>query len=280
MTVQLTRMTKSVDDFSLGPVDLTLEPGTVTVLAGSNSSGKSLLLKTILNLVKKDDGEVKIFGEHVPGNTEQWIGRVGYMPQALIGCETFTGEELKSLVSRWYPNWDDCFFNTIAERLNIPLKKKYGKMSKGAQQKLSFALTIPRNPELLLLDEPTSHMDIPAKQIWLDILVEWMEAEERTILMATHNVDEIRKIADYISVMRNGKIIGTFEKEAFTRSYKRYWLHKLPVHPVPGEAAREEGVIISRLPFETEQYFRVQNIEYTDVRPLDLEEIITMMLKG
>lgn len=162
--IEITNLEKQVDDFHLGPIDLNIEPETITALVGNNGSGKSTLLKIIMNLVKQTSGNVNIFGTPNNGNDESWKKMIAYQPQTTIGFDPFTGKALRDLISEWYPNWDETLFQEVVHEFELSLSKKYGRLSPGSQQKLAFALTIARNAPILILDEPTAHIDIPSKK--------------------------------------------------------------------------------------------------------------------
>ncbi|MFD2045299.1 ATP-binding cassette domain-containing protein [Ornithinibacillus salinisoli] len=277
--IEVSHIRKQIDDFHLGPIDLKVEPGTITSLVGNNGSGKSTLLKLMMNLVNPDLGYVKVFSQSIYGQDESWKNLVAYQPQTIIGWNVFTGNALKELISSLYVNWDDTLFDKLVDLFNIPLNKKFGKLSQGVQQKLNLALTIPRNAPLLILDEPTSFMDIPSKKILMDVLVDWMDQGDRAIIIASHQIEDIRKLSDYLFVLHNGEMIGNFEKEALTESYKRYWTNTLlPNDPVPGEVSRNHQQIISNQPEMTEAFFQEQNVQWTNRTALDLEEIISILL--
>lgn len=277
--LEVTNVKKKVDIFHLGPVNLKVEPGTITVLVGDNGSGKSTLMKIIMNLAKADEGDVKMFDRFVSGDNEDWKKHVAYQPQKVIGYDPLTGTDLVELISHWYPTWDQAMFDGLAVKLNIPLNVKFAKLSQGVQQKLSFALTISRNPKLLILDEPTAFIDIPSQQLFIDIITEWMEDGERSILLASHQTGDIKKLADYLTVLRSGKMIGHFEKEELIESYRSYWLiEPIPSIDIPGEVSRRDQALISNKPSETEAFFKKNNIEYTNSSAVSLEEIITILL--
>lgn len=276
---RLNRVTKNIDGFQLGPIDLEFESGFVTALVGSNGAGKSTLLKILMNLVKQNDGSVTLFGQQVDGNSEDWKAKVAYMPQTYPGPLPFTGSELKKLTARWYPNWDEPLFQKMVEQFQIPLEKKFEKLSQGVQQKLKFALTLARNPQLLILDEPTSHVDIPAKKLMIDLLIDWLEQGERTILLATHQVEDIRKLADYIVIMDDGDNLGKHEKDELMSQYKRYWIEgNLPTATVPGEIERRNGVLVTKCPAQTEEFLQKRGITWSASATLELDEIISIML--
>lgn len=278
--VEITQLQKEIDDFQLGPIDFTVEPGTITALVGNNGSGKSTFIKLIMNLAKTAQGTIKVCDQIVGGQDESWKMEVAYQPQTTIGSDAFTGEVLRDLVSHFYPNWDEKLFMKVVQLLDINLKKRYGKLSQGSQQKLNFALTIARNVRLLILDEPTAHIDILSKKIIIDLLVDWMEKnDERAIIIASHQIEDIRKLSDYLYVLSNGQPIGHFEKEALTESYRRYFLNGAPpLTTIPGEVSREDHSLISNQPEETERFLTENDLEWSSRTALELEEIITILL--
>lgn len=275
----ITGIKKSIEQFELGPIDLTVEPGTITTLVGSNGSGKSTVLKLMMNLVKADEGTIKILDTNVGGGDENWKNNISYQPQTVIGWNAFTGNTLKAWIAPLYPDWDENLFNEMTKALDIPLNKRFGKLSQGVQQKLNLALTLPRNTPLLLLDEPTASIDIPAKKIIIDLLADWMDQGERAIVMASHQSEDIMKLADYLSVFKNGKVVGTFEKEALQENYIRYWMkNTVPPESIPGEITRDERMIITNDPRAAERYLSENNFIFTNAGKLDLDEIITILL--
>lgn len=278
-TVKISRVQKQIGDFRLGPIDLMIESGAITALAGNNGAGKSTLLKMIMNLVKQEQGNIELFGKVIRKEEGDWQKRVAYLPQSMPGVVPFTGKELKNLVSHWYPCWNEQLFLKMIDLFEIPLKKQYEKLSQGAKQKLNLALTLPRNTNLLILDEPTAYLDIPAKKVLQDLLVEWMEYGDKSILFASHQVEEIRKLADYIAVMKNGTLIGSFEKDELTEQYKRYWFpNAIQEKFIPGEVERRSGTIVTRNSTEAEVFFKSKNMQWLDSKALELDEILTFML--
>ena len=167
--VEITQVKKKIDNFHLGPINLTIEPGTITSLVGNNGSGKSTLMKLMMNLANTDSGSINLFNQNVSGDEEQWKSFVSYQSQKMIGWDAFTGENLKYFIAPLYEHWDEQLFQRIVEHFAIPLNQRFSKLSQGSQQKLTLALTIPRNTPLLLLDEPTAYLDIPAKTHLMDI---------------------------------------------------------------------------------------------------------------
>lgn len=276
--IEITGIEKKIDDFNLGPINLTIEPGTITTLVGNNGSGKSTLLKMIMDLARPDSGNIKLLDKHVNGTDETWKKHVAYQPQTAIGYAPFTGKQLEKLVSKWYPNWDEKCFVKVVTLFNIPLNKVFSTLTQGNQQKLILALTIPRGASLLILDEPTSFLDIPSKQILMNLLVDWMDQGERAIITASHQVEDIMKLSDYLLVLKNGDLIGHFEKEALIESYQRYWISDTLSYTVPGEVERQNQSVVSNQPDITESFLSDNQIEWSNRTAVELDEIITLLL--
>ncbi|NBJ70268.1 MULTISPECIES: ABC transporter ATP-binding protein [Clostridia] len=276
----ITDLEKQLDHLYLGPLDLTIAPGTITTLAGANGAGKSTLFKLIMNLAKRDKGSIQLLDIETNGTDESWKQHIAYQAQMIIGWEPFTGNKLKDFISSLYPHWDEAMFQKMVALFQIPLDQRFGKLSQGVQQKLHLALTLPRNTSLLLLDEPTSFLDIPAKQKLMDLLVEWMEQGDRAIFMASHQSADIMKLSDYIAVLKEGKLIGTFEKDALLHSHRRYWIKKhLPEESIPGVIDRFAHCLISNVPEKTEAFLQQEQITWTQQEVLNLEELLTLLIE-
>lgn len=271
---------KKVEDFHLGPIDLTIEPGTVTALIGNNGSGKSTLIKLMMNLAKPDMGNIRLFERFVYGQDESWKQHVAYLPQKQIGFSGYNGQTLRELISGLYPFWDETLFKELIDAFQVPLDKAYDKLSPGAQQKLNLALTIPRGTKLMILDEPTNFMDIPSKNLLLDALADWMEQDGRALIFASHQVEDIRKLADYLAILKDGRQIGMFEKERLMEAYQSYWINGLPEDAaIPGLVERQANGLVSDDPEATESWLKAQGLIWQDRTSLDLEEIIGLLMK-
>lgn len=276
--INIERLVKKIDDFTLGPIDLTFEADTVSVIIGENGAGKSSFLKTLMHLLPLNEGNITIFDSSII-KEEKWKHRIAYQEQTAFGLDAFTGKQLMSLIASLYKTWDQAYFQALVEEFNIPLDKKYGKLSQGVQQKLNIALTLSRDTEIVLLDEPTSFLDIPTKQKLMDILVQWMERGEKLLIISSHQVEDIRKLADYLIILHEGKLVGKFEKEQFSTLYRRYWLDKEIVEKVPGEIERKgDRIIVTKHPEATERFLKERNIGWLNEEKLGLEESISQIL--
>lgn len=279
--LKITDVEKNIDTLHLGPIHLTIDPGTITTMVGANGAGKSTLFKLIMNLVKRDTGSIQLLDIETNGSDESWKQHITYQAQTVIGWEPFTGIKLKDFISSLYPHWNEALFQKMVDLLQIPLDERFAKLSQGNQQKLQLALALPRSTPLLLLDEPTSFLDIPAKQKLMDLLVEWMEQGDRAIFMTSHQSADIMKLSDYIVVLKNGKLMNKFEKESLIHRHCRYWIsEQLPEEGIPGEIGRSTRYLVSNAPEQTEAFLQQEQITWTQQESLDLEEILTLLIEG
>lgn len=277
--IEIKHVSKQMSNFILGPINLDIEPGTIAAFVGNNGSGKSTLLKMVMNLVHPTDGEIRILGVPVQGEDEGWKKYVAYQAQTQIGYDPFTGKDLKSLFAQTYIRWDDEIFYELIHLLEVNMDEKYSKLSPGEQQKLRIALTIATNASILILDEPTSFMDIPSKNVFIDYLIDWVEKGEKIVIISSHQVDEVRKLADYIAVMHQGNLIGYFDKEELTERYQQFWFSSQPPEaPIPGEVARGDLYIITNDTYITEAFLHREGIPYMRKNTLELAEIIAILL--
>ncbi|TFD99457.1 ATP-binding cassette domain-containing protein [Jeotgalibacillus salarius] len=271
---------KSIDDFHLSIPDLAIEEGTVTAVVGTNGAGKSTFFKMMMNLVKQDNGEIEVYGHSVRDVDDSWKQQIAYQAQTMIGCDAFTGEQLRNLMAELYPSWDEALFRRFSEKLNIPLNKKVQKLSPGVKTKLNLALNFGKNTSILMLDEPTAAMDIPSRNYFIQFLLELMEKGDRTVLIASHQADDIKKLADYLVFINKGRVSQLLEKDSLASSYRLFWLkEEPPVSRVPGEIKRTyKKVILSNQPDATMTYLSQNNLVIVDEQIPELEDIIQEIL--
>ncbi|WP_404406942.1 ATP-binding cassette domain-containing protein [Jeotgalibacillus malaysiensis] len=271
---------KSIDDFHLSIPELAIEEGTITAFIGTNGAGKSTFFKMMMNLVKQDNGEIEVFGRSVKDTDDKMKQQIAYQAQNMLGCDPFTGEQLRNLMAEFYPSWDEALFRRFSEQLDIPLNKKVQKLSPGVKTKLNLALNFGKNTPLLILDEPTAAMDIPSRNYFIQFLLDLMEKGDKTVLIASHQADDIKKLADYLVFINNGRVSQLLEKDALASSYRLFWLkEEPPVSRIPGEIKRTyKKVILSNQPEATMTYLSQHNLVITDEQIPELEDIIQEIL--
>jgi ABC-2 type transport system ATP-binding protein len=280
--ISLKDVRKSYGSFELGPVDLEVEPGYVVAVVGPNGSGKSTLFRILMNLARPDAGEVSLFGGTYPDDEVEIKQRVGYVPERSVGHEGMSAAALGEFVARWYPTWDRATYEELVARSGIEPEKKFGKLSKGMQRRLAFALAAATGADLLLLDEPTDGVDPFARREMLEDISRIMQSGERTVVFATHVMEEVRRIADYVAFLVDGDFLGLYEKDALLERWKVLWTDREPDGGVPGVVEVEAGSptrVVTDAPEETEEALSRENIRILRSGTLDLEEILSHLMR-
>ncbi|QYR22618.1 ABC transporter ATP-binding protein [Paenibacillus sp. sptzw28] len=277
--------------FELGPIDLEIPKGYVTAIIGPNGSGKSSLFRLMLDLAKPDTGEIALLGEKIGRGDDRLLKeRIGYVPEQAIDLEDHLRAEVKALFCRkWYPLWDANRFQELQRRFEIDTTLKLGKMSKGMRRKFDLALAMAHNPELLLLDEPSSGLDPIAWKTMIDVLHRYMERNERTILMSSHIVDEVRRLADYIVFMVQGRVLGMFEKDTLLESWNVMYIDvgsdaSVNWSSMPGFMSAEYTggtafkVVTSHV-LEAEYWCEASDVRIINRQKLELDDILSLLVE-
>ena len=190
---------------ALDGVDLSLQRGEVLALLGANGAGKSTAIALLLGLLAADEGSAELFG--CPPGDMAVRRRMGVMLQSAGIPENSRVCELLDLTRSYYPfprSVADCVALAGLEGL---MERRYGRLSGGQQRRVQFALAICGNPEVLFLDEPTTGLDIDARQrMWATI--RQLVADGVGILLTTHYLEEAEELCDRIAIINHGKLIA------------------------------------------------------------------------
>jgi len=204
-TVILDQVSKLFGSFAaLRHVSVTLEAGSCYVLLGENGAGKSTLLRILAGLLRPSFGTVRLFGNLEP---LQARARIGYMSHAPMLYDELTGEENLRYFARLYPG-RNCLEPADALRqvgLDPALKRTLGQYSQGMRQRTSLARVLLPVPELLLLDEPFSNMDVESARQMVELLARFRRSD-RTIVLTTHQRELAAPIADWVLTLRAGAV--------------------------------------------------------------------------
>ena len=216
--IEIKDLVKQFDNFKLGPINLTIPKGTIVGYIGQNGAGKSTTIKLLLGLLNKDSGEIKILDEINPSS----IGlkdKLGIVFDDLLVPEEMTLIDVEKFCSRVYSKWNKNSFYKFKEKFNLPEKKIIKNYSRGMKMKLSMAVALSHNAELLILDEATSGLDPIVREEILDLLLDFMQDENHTILISSHILSDLEKVADYIAFINNGKILFMETKDELKENY-------------------------------------------------------------
>ena len=212
---------KIFPDFTLGPIDLELEPGTVLGFVGPNGSGKTTTIQCLVGLLRADSGEMRIYGKKNDLNKPDWKIDIGYVGDVQVFYERWSGRKNLEFLSQFYPQWSMSRAEELAKRFQLPLDKRAKDLSTGNRVKLSLVAALAHSPRLLLLDEPTVGIDPVVRTEVLDVLFEILETGDRAILYATHILPEISRLADELAFIDNGKVWLRTPKDDLTERWRK-----------------------------------------------------------
>lgn len=211
--LEVKNLKKKFKDFTLKNINFTLEKGYIMGFIGPNGAGKSTTIKLIMNLLKKDDGEIKIFGLDNIKHEKEVKNRIGFVFDENYFYEELTVMEMKRVIAPFYKNWNDSLFNKYIKEFSLPSKKKIKELSKGMKMKFSIAVALSHDAELLIMDEPTSGLDPIIRSELLDILTLLIQDENKSVFFSTHITSDLDKIADYITFINKGSIVFSCPKD-------------------------------------------------------------------
>lgn len=202
--------------FELKNIDLKVKKGVITGFIGENGAGKTTVLKLILNILKVDNGSIKIFGKDI---YEFDKDNIGVVLDNMFFPDTLNAKDLNVIFKEVYKDWDESLYNSYLEDFRIPIKSKIKELSKGMKKKLEIATALSHKPKLLLLDEPTSGLDPVIRNEILDIFLDFIQNEENSIFLSTHITSDLDRIADDIIFIDDGDILLEERKDKIINNY-------------------------------------------------------------
>ncbi|QFT87650.1 ABC transporter ATP-binding protein YtrB [Bacillus sp. THAF10] len=220
LALDIKNLSKKYEHFHLKDVSFQLKKGYIMGFIGANGAGKTTTIKSILNLIQTDSGEVSILGKNYIEHELEMKQIIGF---TFGGVNYYTKSKIKkvtNVIKRFYDNWEEETYQNYLNRFNLDENKKIEELSEGMKVKYNLALALSHGSKLLILDEPTSGLDPIARDNLLDLFQSLVEEGEVSILFSTHITSDLEKCADYITYIHNGQIINSSEKEEFIHTYR------------------------------------------------------------
>ncbi|MDO5559229.1 MAG: ABC transporter ATP-binding protein [Oscillospiraceae bacterium] len=213
------KLCKSYEKFRLDNVSFSLEKGKITGFIGRNGAGKTTTLKSLLNFVHPDSGEINFFGKNFSEAENEIKQKIGFVSG---GMDCYIKSKLRTIsttTKRFYPEWDEKAYKKYLELFSLDESKTPSQLSAGMKVKYSLALALSHNAQLLILDEPTSGLDPVSRDELLDVFLELCSGG-KTILFSTHITSDLDKCADNIIYIKNGRILAQDNMEHYTAGYR------------------------------------------------------------
>ena len=218
--VELREVRKEYKEFVLDGISWQIPKGCIMGLIGPNGAGKTTTIKIIMNLIRADGGKVSLFGLDYRRNEKEIKNRIGYVGEEQYFYEDRTVAWTGRFVSRFYRNWDTNTFSRLLNEFQISGTKKVKELSKGMRVKLSIALALSHNPELIILDEPTAGLDPVVRRELLDLLRK-ISSKNKSVIISSHITDDIARTADYITYLLEGRISLIEQKDELLSNWKK-----------------------------------------------------------
>ena len=218
----LSGVTKRYKEFRLNSIDLEIPAGQIVGIIGPNGAGKTTTLELMMNMIKRDGGDVTIFGMRYPQDEKAIKNQIGYVGEVQHFYEDRTVGWTGKFVSRFYSEWNENEFDGLLMRFSLSRTKKVKSLSKGMRVKLALTIALAHHPRLIILDEPTSGLDPVVRREVLELLKERsLKDEQLGIIISSHITDDLERIADTIHYMIAGEIVLSGEKDLLLDTWKK-----------------------------------------------------------
>ena len=218
--IELNHISKSFGEFSLKNVTLAIPAGTICGLVGENGAGKSTLIRILMGALRPDSGTAAALGVDVSApeflNAKEDIGVVldeGCFP------ETLTAPQVGRVMAATYRRWEQDTFDAYCRRFALPEKTAFKDYSRGMKMKLTIAVALSHQAQLLVLDEATAGLDPIVRDEILELFNEFTRDETHSVLISSHILSDLEKLCDYIAFLHQGRLLFCEEKDALLEQY-------------------------------------------------------------
>ena len=219
--LEVSHLTKNYRAFTLDDVSFTLPGGTILGLIGENGAGKSTTIKCILNLVRRDGGDISVFGLDAVRDEQEVKAITGVVLDETTFHDGLSAPQVGKILSKLYPSWDMELYRDYLDKFGLTENKQVKAYSKGMKMKLSIAAAFAVRPRLLVLDEATSGLDPVVRDEILDELLSFISDEDHAVLLSSHITSDLEKAADYIVYLHKGRVAVSGAKDELLDTYGR-----------------------------------------------------------
>lgn len=211
--IEIRGLTKRFREFSIEDMNLSIPQGYITGFVGRNGAGKSTTIKAILNMIRLDQGQVEVLGKPMIKHETELKNRIGVVLSEDGFNEDVSLKNFADLIAPMYRSWDQKVFAKYLSDFGLPVKEKISSLSKGMRMKYSLAIALSHHADLFIMDEPTAGLDPIVRDEILDVFMELIQDEGKTVLFSTHITSDLDKVADYVVMIDHGKIIFNKAKD-------------------------------------------------------------------
>lgn len=279
--IVVNNLKKSYQDFTLGNISFHVPKGSIMGFVGENGAGKTTTIKAILNLTNYEEGEITVLGTNAKKLSKDLKEQIGVVFDGSNLHDNMNARNINFVMKNIYSKWDEQIFKSYLNKFHLSENKAIKEYSRGMKMKLSIAIALSHHSKLLILDEATSGLDPMVRDEILDIFLEFIQDEEHTILLSSHIISDIEKIADYVTFIHQGKIIFSESKDNLIYQYGIIHCRKEEVRSLDPSyiAGIRENSFGCDVMIRNKDAFQRQYRDYT-VEKTTLEEIMLFVSRG
>jgi ABC-2 type transport system ATP-binding protein len=194
--------------------------GAVYGFLGRNGAGKTTTIRLLAGLIQPTAGHARVLNLDPQSDRIAVLGRTGFVIDKML-LPSMTGNDLVRFNRGFFPRWSDALARRYTDALEIPMKQKFRKLSTGNQTKLCLLLALSQGAELLVLDEPTAGLDPIVTDQLLRIIIDDFAGEGRTLLLSSHHLSEVERVADWIGIIDHGKLLLEAQLDDVRANFRR-----------------------------------------------------------
>lgn len=210
---------------ALERVDLAIERGSIFCLLGVNGAGKSTALHLALNRLRPSSGAIRVLGKSVTDLSSEDFCRIAYVSEGQKLYDWMTLDGIIRSVKPLYPRWDDNYCAKLIELFRLPRDRKIKTLSRGMKMKVKMLLAFSFQPEVVVMDEPFTGLDPIVRQECIEGLIDWANEGERTLVISSHDIDDVEPICDRVGILHEGSVILDESMESLKARFRRASFH-------------------------------------------------------
>lgn len=268
--LSLKNLSKRYANFAVENVSFDIPSGSVVGLIGENGAGKSTIIKSILGVVRPDNGEIMFNGKNIYELIHDEKQMISFVYDDVALPLDLNMATLNKVLSKVYKKWDSEKFNLYLAKFNLPIDNPLNAFSKGMKMKAAMAVAFSHESELLVLDEPTSGLDPVVRDEILELLYDYNQQDDHAILLSSHITTDLEKICDYIVYIHNGKIVLNEEKDTLLNRYAVYPVNYMQLKEISQSAIvrvikRDYGIDVLAIKERMPETFVGKQISLDDI---------------
>jgi ABC-2 type transport system ATP-binding protein len=236
----------------LDGIDLKVPHGGIYGLLGRNGAGKTTIIRILLGLEPATRGRAIVLGSSSWQLPVSVLGQIGYVAEGHNLIPNYSVSRIVGLYRNLSANWNEQFFRRLMDTFKLPAERKVSQLSRGMRAQLNLSLAMATEPKLLILDDPTLGLDTVARRQFLELAVELISRDGRTILFSSHILSDVERLADRIGILRAGKLVVDCELEELKKRVRKLRLifdgeppRELPIMDLIAEKRQGREIVIT-----------------------------------